>query len=209
MPKAKQPLENTVLSQLRAEILDGTFKSGAHIGEVKLSARYNVSRTPVREALSQLTAEGLVEMIPNRGAFVTENSQTYTKDLTKVYAALVGLSVHDLCADKSKSLALTLKEKAKNLNFLDKNFAKIQQELHKDIIQTAENAGLKTLVRQMEGRLSTPLLKPIKTPEDAHYISQHYAYLSAALGRHKLDTAEKTVRTLVAFQVAANPPHTP
>ncbi|NIJ14272.1 DNA-binding GntR family transcriptional regulator [Saccharomonospora amisosensis] len=56
---------------LRELILKGEFRAGSRLGEVELAARLGVSRTPVREALSRLAAEGLVELVPNRGARVS------------------------------------------------------------------------------------------------------------------------------------------
>jgi DNA-binding GntR family transcriptional regulator len=58
------------LSALRELILHGQFAAGARLGEVELAERLGVSRTPVREALTRLAAEGLVELVPNRGARV-------------------------------------------------------------------------------------------------------------------------------------------
>ncbi|WP_448627785.1 GntR family transcriptional regulator [Geodermatophilus sp. URMC 64] len=58
------------LAALRELILDGGLRPGARLGEVELADRLGVSRTPVREALSRLAAEGLVEIAPNRGARV-------------------------------------------------------------------------------------------------------------------------------------------
>jgi DNA-binding GntR family transcriptional regulator len=55
---------------LRELILCGDFAAGARLGEVELAERLGVSRTPVREALTRLAAEGLVELVPNRGARV-------------------------------------------------------------------------------------------------------------------------------------------
>jgi DNA-binding GntR family transcriptional regulator len=55
---------------LRDEILSGAIPSGARLGEAELAGRLSVSRTPIREALSRLAAEGLVELQPNRGARV-------------------------------------------------------------------------------------------------------------------------------------------
>ena len=60
-----------VADTLRDRILHGELPSGARLGEAELAVSLGVSRTPVREALSRLAAEGLVELVPNRGARVT------------------------------------------------------------------------------------------------------------------------------------------
>src|SRR3954451_9916136 len=59
------------LGEVRELILAGDFAAGARLGEAELAERLGVSRTPVREALSRLAAEGLVEIVPNRGARVS------------------------------------------------------------------------------------------------------------------------------------------
>jgi len=69
VPRSLTSAERT-LSALRESILGGELVPGARLGEVELADRLGVSRTPVREALSRLAAEGLVEIQPNRGARV-------------------------------------------------------------------------------------------------------------------------------------------
>ncbi len=65
-----QPLSNNLFSELQSDILTGKMKSGEKLTEQHICNKYGVSRTPVREALRQLETEGLIENIPNRGAFV-------------------------------------------------------------------------------------------------------------------------------------------
>ncbi|CCG04270.1 GntR family transcriptional regulator [Blastococcus saxobsidens] len=69
MPRSTTAAERA-LHELRELILAGALGAGARLGEVELAARLGVSRTPVREALSRLAAEGLVDISPNRGARV-------------------------------------------------------------------------------------------------------------------------------------------
>src|SRR3954468_19960820 len=69
MTRSSTSAERT-LASLRELILDGDLRPGTRLGEVELAERLGVSRTPVREALTRLAAEGLVEIAPNRGARV-------------------------------------------------------------------------------------------------------------------------------------------
>jgi DNA-binding GntR family transcriptional regulator len=82
------------LETLREQILGGALSAGARLGEVELAERLGVSRTPVREALSRLSAEGLVELAPNRGARVA----TWTVDELEGVFALRSLLEPQLTA---------------------------------------------------------------------------------------------------------------
>jgi DNA-binding GntR family transcriptional regulator len=73
---------------LLAEIVDGTLAPGAVLGEVEQSTRLGVSRTPIREALSKLTADGLVEPQVGRGLIVTEVSLENISELYELRGAL-------------------------------------------------------------------------------------------------------------------------
>jgi DNA-binding GntR family transcriptional regulator len=73
---------------LRELILHGDFAAGVRLGEVELAERLGVSRTPVREALTRLAAEGLVEITPNRGAKVTSWSVGELEAVFELRAAL-------------------------------------------------------------------------------------------------------------------------
>jgi DNA-binding GntR family transcriptional regulator len=82
----KQPLKHRTLSaaivdQLRQAILDGTYKAGSQLRQDALGEAYGVSRIPVREALFQLEAEGLVRIVPQKGAIVSELSLDEINDV--------------------------------------------------------------------------------------------------------------------------------
>jgi DNA-binding GntR family transcriptional regulator len=77
-----------VLRQLRREIVEGTLASGAVLKDAELAARLGVSITPVREALGQLAAEGLVDIAPNRTRRVTHVTQKSALELIDVMMVL-------------------------------------------------------------------------------------------------------------------------
>ena len=73
---------------LREDIMSGALPAGARLGEADMAGRLSVSRTPVREALSRLAAEGLVELQPGRGARVTSWSQAELAEIFELRLAL-------------------------------------------------------------------------------------------------------------------------
>lgn len=83
MLKNEYSLTEKVYHELRSDILTGIFKDKEELKETTLAKAYGVSRTPVREAIRQLALEGLVDTIPNRGAFV---HSIHEKDVNDVYA---------------------------------------------------------------------------------------------------------------------------
>ena len=70
-----------ICDHLRADILDHRFESGARLKVIELAKRYNVSQMPVREALQQLQGEGLVRLIPNKGAVVRAVDEKFIRNI--------------------------------------------------------------------------------------------------------------------------------
>ncbi len=85
---APASLHQDVLHQLRQRIVEGVLVPGAKLNERELSEQLQVSRTPLREALRMLAAEGLVELLPNRGAVVAQMS---TQDVSDSFEVIAGL----------------------------------------------------------------------------------------------------------------------
>lgn len=79
--KNNQPLSAGLYQEIQKDILSGELESGSKLTEAAVCKRYGVSRTPVREAFRQLEADGLIENIPNRGAFVTGLTRRDISDL--------------------------------------------------------------------------------------------------------------------------------
>lgn len=81
------PVSMSLLAKLQRDILTGKFRPGEKLTEQALCEQYGVSRTPIREALRQLEADGLVENILNRGAFVIGMSQQDYEDMFELRKA--------------------------------------------------------------------------------------------------------------------------
>src|SRR5215467_3279847 len=84
----RQSLSSAVADRLREEIIRGTIPEGAQLRQDAIAMQYHVSRVPVREALRQLDAEGLITIVPNRGAMVPALSATHVEELFTVRALL-------------------------------------------------------------------------------------------------------------------------
>ena len=90
-----KPVSNRLSEQLREsieeEVATGRLRPGTHLDEAELAARFKVSRTPIREALSLLAGEGLIEIRPRRGAVVAEASPQRLVEMFEVMGELEGM----------------------------------------------------------------------------------------------------------------------
>ena len=97
VPPRATSLHDSVAERLRAMVFDGVLASGEWIDEKALAAAWQVSRTPLREALKVLAAEGLVELVPHRGCRVIELSDADADALFPVMALLEGRCAFEAC----------------------------------------------------------------------------------------------------------------
>ncbi len=88
-----RPVREMVMLTMRQAILTGRLMPGDRLMEIQLAGQMGVSRTPIREAIKNLAAEGLVNMIPNRGAYVSDISEKGVMDVLEVRRTLEGLAV--------------------------------------------------------------------------------------------------------------------
>lgn len=87
----KYSLRGRVFHKLREDILSGKYKDHEELKEVAIGDEMGVSRTPVREAFRQLELEGLIQIIPNKGAYVTGITEKDVKDIYMIRSLLEGL----------------------------------------------------------------------------------------------------------------------
>lgn len=93
----KYSLRGRVYTKLREDILSGVYKENEELKETTIGQELGVSRTPVREALRQLELEGLVTLIPNKGAFVTGITSKDIHDIYTIRSYLEGLCAKWAC----------------------------------------------------------------------------------------------------------------
>ncbi|KQM75326.1 GntR family transcriptional regulator [Xylophilus sp. Leaf220] len=88
----RQSLHDQVAARVRSMLVEGQIAPGAKLNERELCARFCVSRTPLREAIKLLAAEGLVDLVPNRGAVAARLTEADVVSTFEVLATLEGLS---------------------------------------------------------------------------------------------------------------------
>lgn len=145
IPRTLLPQE--VVTRLRAEITSGRWTPGDRITEYALSKRFGVSRTPLREALKIIAAEGLIELIPNRGAIVTEPTLEDVRDKMLVRRALEALAVELICtqasdADLARLAELYRQWGATRMASHGPGYFDMNDDFHRHLIILAQNPTL-------------------------------------------------------------------
>lgn len=97
-------LVNRISDLLREGIVSGEFPPGEKLIEEELSSILGVSRTPIRQALHILELEGLVELVPRRGAFVAQLGQTDAEELYEILGMIESFAVRQLVANEETEL---------------------------------------------------------------------------------------------------------
>lgn len=148
------PLRDVVFNTLRKAILTGQLKPGERLMEVHLANKLGVSRTPIREAIRKLELEGLVIMIPRRGAEVAQITEKSLNDVLEVRRALDALSVELACeritAEEIRALKEACDEFERAVKGKDASvIARTDVALHDIIVRAAGNQRLQQLVNNL------------------------------------------------------------
>ena len=153
-----QSLHQDTLSALRDLIVHNELPPGTRLTETMLSERFSVSRTPLREALKVLSSEGLVEILPNRGARVMTLTLADIKNLFEVIGALESLAGRLACETISDAEICDLKAihcqmQATFLRSDLPGYFRLNQAIHAQIVAAARNPVLTTTHQNLNARL--------------------------------------------------------
>ncbi len=149
-----KPLRDVVFENLRTAILEGNLKAGQRLMEVQLAEQLGVSRTPIREAIRKLELEGLVVMLPRKGAYVANMSFKDLIDVLEIRATLEGLAA-SLAAERRRDEDITeLERVAKEFEVSVReanidNVLKKDVEFHEKIFLMANNKKLYQLITSL------------------------------------------------------------
>lgn len=173
------PLRDVVFNTLRQGILKGELKPGERLMEIHLADQLGVSRTPIREAIRMLELEGLVKMIPRKGAQVSSISKEDLKDVLEVRKALDTLAISLACErideeglERLKRAAVVFKNSVKTND--STKIAEADVKFHDCIHYASGNKRLSSMVNNLAERLFRYRLEYIKECEDrTQLINEH------------------------------------
>jgi DNA-binding GntR family transcriptional regulator len=157
-PIIRRPLHEEAADRLRDLIVQGSLVAGTRLNERLLTAQLGLSRTPLREAFKVLATEGLVELLPNRGAIVSQMDPIRLSDTLVVMGALDALAGELACASATDAQineirALHYEMLAYHARGDLAGYFKFNQAIHLKIVKYAGNAVLYNAYRQMNGAM--------------------------------------------------------
>ena len=149
----------TVRRKLEREISAGTLRPGDTIDEKSLAARFDISRTPAREAIMQLAASGLVEIRPRHGALVVglgaEEAIAMMETLAMLESEAAALSAQRMPEAEVAAMEAIYEESRSSAASLDSDaYIELNARFHRTIYDGARNDYLKTLIRQTRKRMA-------------------------------------------------------
>ncbi len=194
-------MQGRVIAEMRQRIISGELAPGVSLSEVALAESFGVSRTPVREALKQLQTEGLVEIRPRVGTFVTTPSRRELVELFEMKELLEGAAAR----------LLALRGRVPELDRLEQNlveadaavakddrtrYAELVQEFHDLLIAGADNAKLEAHYRTLMNQLAYARLVTTSLSQPGRALQsdrEHHRVLEPILAKDG-DTAERLMR---------------
>ena len=198
-------LHDEVAATLREQIFDGSLAPGSFVDEIALCERLSISRTPLREALKVLTAEGLLRHEPRRGCFVNEVTERDLDEIFPVIALLEGRCAYEAARNASDAELqeldalherLVRHAKAKRIN----DYYATNHIIHEAIIKLADNKWLAQVIGDLRKILKLARLQQLHAPGRLEQsLSEHLAVFAALKARDS-EGAEAAMRTHMTRQ---------
>lgn len=183
------PLRDVVFKTLRQAILIGDLKPGERLLEIQLAEKLGVSRTPIREAIRQLELEGLVTMLPRKGAQVAHITEKGMSEVLEVRLALDELSVKLACEritdEEIANLIETCAHFEKAIDSGDiKQIAAADVKFHDTILAASKNIRLSQMVNNLAEQMYRFRFEYIKDESGwTSLISEHRMIMDAIINR--------------------------
>lgn len=202
------PLRDVVFNTLRQAILTGELKPGERLMEIHLANRLGVSRTPIREAIRKLELEGLVTMIPRRGAEVAQITEKSMKDVLEVRRTLDALSAELACERISSEEEEALKKACQAFEDAVKTkdtkaIAKADVAIHDIIAEATGNQRLIQLINNLAEQMYRYRFEYIKDATQHERIIQEHRIIYESIVNKDKEAASKMAKTHIDNQEKA------
>ncbi len=201
------PLRDVVFHTLRRGIMQGDLKPGERLMEIKLANRLGVSRTPIREAIRMLELEGLVVMIPRKGAQVAEITEKDLKDVLEVRMGLEELAVKFACQriteeqlDNLYHASRKFEEAVKREDLTE--LAQADVDFHDLIYKATGNERLVQLLNNIREQMYRYRVEYLKDEEIRGSLVQEHDTLLEKLSQRDLEGAKQVTQSHIERQQA-------
>jgi DNA-binding GntR family transcriptional regulator len=156
--REESSLHGEILARLRDYIVEGNIPDGGRVPERQLCAMFGISRTPLREALKVLASEGLVDLLPNRGARVRQLSARELGELFDIMGGLESLAGRLACENIADDEVAEIERLHYEMYgfYLHRDmhgYFRINQLIHQRIVEASRNATLLTTYANFAGRI--------------------------------------------------------
>ena len=194
------PLRDVVFNTLRRAILRGELKPGERLMEIQLANKLGVSRTPIREAIRKLELEGLVLMVPRKGAEVAEITEKNLRDVLEVRCALEELAVQLACdridPERMQQLLDASAHFRDILGTADiTELGEADEAFHDVIFQATDNRRLIQLLNNLREQMYRYRIEYLKKKECYPQLLEEHAVIIQAIREHdKAKATEITVQ---------------
>ena len=200
---ASRPLYEEVADQLRVRIFDHELAPGTWIDEQTLAKEFGISRTPLREAIKVLAAEGLITMKLRRGAYVTEVNRGDLEQIFTILSLLEGQAAKEAATKAQEKdlnelddMHLRLEKAAADRNL--EQFFEVNVRFHERVIAIANNPWLTDVIADLRKVLKLQRKDALsRTGRLQSSLSEHREILKALLKRDPI-AAEQAMRTHLA-----------
>ncbi|MDD6401258.1 MAG: GntR family transcriptional regulator [Lachnospiraceae bacterium] len=193
------PLRDVVFNTLRQAIIEGEFQPGERLMEVTLANKLGVSRTPVREAIRMLELEGLVVMIPRKGAEVANITVSDLKDALEVRMAIEALSVKLACERIDDEGILELKRN--NIAFKEAINSKLvpaivkgDEAFHNTIYKASKNRKLINIAQNLREQVYRYRVEYVKDFSYHDKLIKEHDLITLAILQRDSNAAEKIMK---------------
>lgn len=191
-----KPLREIVFEHLREAIINGKLRPGERLMEVQLADDMGVSRTPVREAIRKLELEGLVIMIPRRGAYVADLSIRDVAETFEIRSALESLAaglaaerITDLEAAEMELILVGIGEAIAANDF--KRTVELDEQYHNLVYRASHNERLQQILSNLREQIQRFRIRTLALPGRANGVLQEHRCIAEAIAERNAELAQK------------------